>query len=45
VLKTKSCDLMLCPVKPLRRDRYWYERYREAWKLLRSAKKARMSRA
>ena len=34
VLKTKSCDLMLCPVKPLRRDRYWYERYREAWKLL-----------
>jgi len=43
VLKTKSCDLMLCPVKPLRRNRYWYERYREAWKLLRSAKKQMQS--
>jgi hypothetical protein len=37
VLKTKSSDLMLCPVRPMRRDCYKYECYREAWKLLRSA--------
>jgi hypothetical protein len=36
VLRTKSCDLMLCPVQPMRRDAYQYERYREAWKLLRN---------
>jgi hypothetical protein len=39
VLKTKSCDLMLCPVQPRRRDSYLYEHCREAWHLLRSAKK------
>jgi PD-(D/E)XK nuclease superfamily protein len=38
VLKTKSCDIMLCPVRPMRRDCYNYERYREAWKLLRPGK-------
>ena len=38
VLKTKSSDLMLCPVQPMRRDCYKYEGYREAWKLLRSGK-------
>jgi hypothetical protein len=38
VLKTKSSDLMLCPVQPMRRDCYKYECYREAWKLLRSGK-------
>jgi PD-(D/E)XK endonuclease len=36
VLKTKSSDLMLCPVQQPMRDRYLYEDYREAWKLLRS---------
>ena len=39
VLETKSCDLMLCPVQPMRRDAYQYECYREAWHLLRSGKK------
>jgi hypothetical protein len=39
VLKTKSSDLMLCPVQPMRRDCYKYECYREAWKLLRSGKR------
>jgi hypothetical protein len=34
VLKTKSNDLMLCPVRPRKRDRYQYESYREAWHLL-----------
>jgi|SRR5579863_1282963 len=34
VLKTKSHDLMLCPVRKPKRDRYRYEQYREAWKLL-----------
>jgi hypothetical protein len=38
VLKTKSSDLMLCPVQPMRRNCYRYEAYREAWKLLRSGK-------
>jgi hypothetical protein len=38
VLKTKSSDLMLCPVQPMRRNCYRYESYREAWKLLRGAK-------
>ena len=28
-------DLMLCPVQPRKYDRYKYERYREAWSLLR----------
>ncbi len=37
VLKTKSSCLMLCPVQPMRRNVYRYERYREAWKLLRNA--------
>lgn len=36
VLRTKSCDLMLCPVQTPRRDSYLYEGYREAWKLLRN---------
>jgi hypothetical protein len=37
VLKTKSLCLMLCPVRKqqMRSDSYCYERYREAWKLLR----------
>jgi hypothetical protein len=39
VLKTKSSDLMLCPVQPMRRNCYKYEGYREAWQLLRSRKK------
>jgi PD-(D/E)XK endonuclease len=39
VLKTKSSDLMLCPVRPMRRNCYKYESYREAWKLLRSGTK------
>ena len=39
VLKTKSSDLMLCPVRPMRRDCYKYEHYREAWPLLRTGKK------
>lgn len=34
VLKTKSHDLMLCPVRPRKRDRYRYEIYRAAWHLL-----------
>jgi len=38
VLKTKSSDVMLCPVQPMRRDAYKYEVYREAWKLLRNGK-------
>ncbi len=37
VLKTKSDNLMLCPVRKPERNRYLYEGYREAWKLLRSA--------
>ncbi len=42
VFKTKSSDLMLCPVqKRVRRDGYKYEAYREAWKLLRSSSKKR----
>lgn len=41
VLKTKSCDVMLHPVQPARRDSYLYEHYREAWHLLRSGKKPR----
>ena len=36
VLKTKSNDLMLCPVRRPKRDLYRYEGYREAWNLLRS---------
>jgi|SRR5580704_879375 hypothetical protein len=36
VLKNKGTALMLCPVRPMRRDCYQYEGYREAWKLLRS---------
>jgi hypothetical protein len=37
VFKTKSSDLMLCPVQErVRRDGYKYESYREAWKLLRA---------
>jgi len=36
VLKTKSCDLMLCPVQSMRRNCYKYEAFREAWKLLRN---------
>jgi hypothetical protein len=39
VLKTKSSDLMLCPVQPMQRDCYKYERYRDAWKQLRGEKK------
>jgi hypothetical protein len=39
VLKTKSSDLMLCPVQPMRRDCYKYEGYREAWHLLRGGKR------
>jgi hypothetical protein len=40
VFKTKSSDLMLCPVqKRVRRDGYKYESYRDAWKLLRKSKK------
>jgi hypothetical protein len=37
VLKTKSNDLMLCPVHQPKRDRYRYEHYREAWNLLRTS--------
>ncbi len=36
VLRTKGSDLMLCPVRPRRRDGFKYECFREAWKLLRS---------
>jgi hypothetical protein len=36
VLRTKSHDLMICPVRPRKRARYRYESYREAWNLLRS---------
>lgn len=38
VLKTRSLCLMLCPVRKqkMRSDGYCYERYREAWHLLRS---------
>jgi hypothetical protein len=39
VLKTKSNDLMLCPVQPMRRDCYKYEHYREAWEQLRGTTK------
>ncbi len=35
VLKTRSHDLMICPVRKPERDRYRYEAYREAWNLLR----------
>ncbi len=35
VLKTKSQDLMLCPIHQPKRDLYHYEGYREAWNLLR----------
>jgi hypothetical protein len=45
VLKTKSCDIMLCPVQRMRRDSYLYEHYREAWHLLRSAKNKRAAAA
>jgi hypothetical protein len=41
VLKTKSHDLMLCPVRTPKRNRYLYEHYREAWPLLRHALSAR----
>jgi len=30
---------MLCPVRPMRRDCYKYEHYREAWPLLRTGNK------
>jgi hypothetical protein len=36
VLKTKSHDLMLCPVRQPKHDKYRYEDYREAWNLLRN---------
>jgi hypothetical protein len=41
VLKTKSSCVMLCPVRKqrMRSDSYCYERYREAWPLLRTAKR------
>ncbi len=39
VLKTRSLSLMLCPVRPHRRGSFRYERYREAWPLLRIAKR------
>jgi hypothetical protein len=45
VLKTKSSDLILCPVQPMRRNCYRYEGYREAWKLLRSGKRRPASSA
>jgi hypothetical protein len=35
VLKKKGTELMLYPVQTVLRDRYKYEVYREAWKLLR----------
>jgi hypothetical protein len=35
VLKKKGTELMLYPVQTVRRDRYKYEVYREAWGLLR----------
>jgi len=37
VLKTKSNDLMLCPVRTPRRNSFHYEHCREAWQLLRDA--------
>jgi hypothetical protein len=37
VLKTKSNDLMLCPVRTPRRNSFHYEHYREAWPLLRQS--------
>jgi hypothetical protein len=43
VLKTKSSDLMLCPVRRMRRNCYKYEGYREAWNLLRSGTKRSVS--
>jgi len=39
VLKKKGTELMLYPVQALRADRYKYEVYREAWKLLRGGTK------
>jgi len=39
VLKTKSSDLMLCPVQPMQRNCYKYESYRNAWKQLRGQKR------
>jgi hypothetical protein len=39
VLKTKSSDLMLCPVQPMQRDCYKYESYRNAWKQLKGEKR------
>jgi hypothetical protein len=39
VLRTKSANLVLCPLQPMRRDCYKYESYRDAWKLLRSRKR------
>jgi hypothetical protein len=45
VLRTKSSDLMLCPVQPMRRNCYKYESYQEAWKLLRSGTKRPASSA
>jgi PD-(D/E)XK endonuclease len=46
VLKTKSHDPMLCPVRQPKRDLYHYEGYREAWSLMRrpSGPRARASR-
>jgi hypothetical protein len=35
VLSRRSTDLSLCPVHKRKYDRYRYERYREAWELLR----------
>ena len=34
VLRTKSMDLMICPVQKRKYDRYRYEGYRDAWVLL-----------
>ncbi|MGA8503477.1 MAG: group I intron-associated PD-(D/E)XK endonuclease [Candidatus Sulfotelmatobacter sp.] len=39
VLKKKGTELMLYPLQAVRRDRYKYEVYREAWKLLRDGTK------
>jgi len=39
VLKKKGTELMLYPLQTMRRDRYKYEVYREAWNLLRSGTK------
>jgi hypothetical protein len=39
VLKKKGTELMLYPLQPMRPDRYKFEVYREAWKLLRDGTK------